>query len=83
MNKVNPSLISTDEASDGDVLTYVSANARIEFSSSTGEAGVTVYDISNDLPTSNVTIGSKAYVKSTNSFYIWNSSWKMIRLVSQ
>jgi hypothetical protein len=83
MKTVDPSLILTQGASDGDVLTYVSANARIEFSSSTGGAGVTVYDNSNELPTSNVTIGSRAYVKSTNRFYLWNSSWKMIRLVPQ
>ena len=41
--RINPELLKSNGASDGDVLTYVAANARIEWSASTGGGG----DVSN------------------------------------
>ena len=40
--KLNPGLINTTTATDGDVLTFVSANAKVEFkAASSGGGGVT------------------------------------------
>lgn len=43
INRLNPQLLKTTGASDGDVLTYVDANSRIEFKASAGGGG----DVSN------------------------------------
>jgi hypothetical protein len=39
IDKLSPSLLKTDNASDNDVLTFVSANSRVEFKSAS--SGVT------------------------------------------
>jgi hypothetical protein len=39
VDKLNPQLLKVEGASEGDVLTYVSANSRIEFKAASGGGG--------------------------------------------
>jgi hypothetical protein len=39
IDKLSPSLLKTDNASDNDVLTFVSANSRVEFKSASSSGG--------------------------------------------
>ncbi len=82
--KVNPELLKVDGASDGDVITYVSANSRVEWAAPAGSGGVTVYANTAVLPNTGVSIGSEAYVESTDSLYIWtvNNVWQQISTVN-
>jgi len=41
IDKLSPSLLKTDNASDNDVLTFVSANSRVEFKSASSGGGIT------------------------------------------
>lgn len=42
VDKLNPQLLKVEGASEGDVLTYVSANSRVEFkAASGGGSGIT------------------------------------------
>jgi hypothetical protein len=87
MNRVDASLLSTAGASDGDALTYVSANNRMEFAAGGGGGGggggVAVYANTDTIPLSGVTIGSLAYVESTNRLYVWQPGWYNIPLTAE
>jgi hypothetical protein len=39
VDKLNPQLLKVEGASEGDVLTYVSANSRVEFKAASGGGG--------------------------------------------
>jgi hypothetical protein len=84
MNRVDASLLSTAGASDGDALTYVSANNRMEFAAGGGGGGgVTVYANTDTIPLSGVAIGSLAYVESTDRLYVWQPGWYNIPLTAE
>ena len=52
--RINPELLKSNGASGGDVLTYVSANARVEWSAPTGGGGGTITsDVFNTAANSN------------------------------
>jgi 6-phosphogluconolactonase (cycloisomerase 2 family) len=83
--KIDPSLLSTAGASDGQVLAYNASTNRIEFSAGGGGGGgVTVYANNDVLPNTGVSIGSQAYVESTDRLYLWtvNNSWQRINSVN-
>jgi len=84
MNRVDASLLSTAGASDGDALTYVSANNRMEFAAGGRGGGViAVYANTDTIPLSGVAIGSLAYVESTNRLYVWQPGWYNIPLTAE
>jgi 6-phosphogluconolactonase (cycloisomerase 2 family) len=84
--KIDPSLLSTAGASDGQVLAYNASTNRIEFSAGGGGGGggVTVYANNDVLPNTGVSVGSQAYVESTDRLYLWtvNNSWQRINSVN-
>lgn len=71
-------------AGDGDALTYVSANNRMEFAAGGGGgSGVVVYANTDTIPLSGVAIGSLAYVESTDRLCIWQPGWYNIPLTAE
>ena len=84
IKRISPSFISTDGATDGQVLAYSAASNSISFSAAGGGGGVTVYANASVLPNTGISIGSEAYVESTDSLYIWtvNNVWQQISTVN-
>jgi hypothetical protein len=80
--KIGLKLLDTQQANDGEIIIYSSANAALEFSSAVGGSSVTVYATAEELPTSGNTLGDEAYVSSTNKYYYWANQWKNITLNS-
>jgi hypothetical protein len=81
--KLDSYLISNVGATDGDALVFVEANNKLEFASISSGIGILVYENTTLLPSTNLSIGSLAYVSSINKLYIWQPGWYNIPLITE
>ena len=80
LDKLKLTQLDSTSASDGDVVTYVSANSSFEVAAgSSGGAGVTVHNVATtndfvDVDTSGNSDGSLHFLRNQNKLYVWDQT---------